>query len=50
MSQYFGDPEGTNGPVLVSARSFSLFSHSWLHDSPRGLMKWALVILIVHFP
>ena len=45
MSQYFGDPEGTNGPVYVGALIFALFILGCM--IVRGPMKWALVILTV---
>ena len=45
MSQYFGDPEGTNGPVYVGALIFVLFILGCM--IVRGPMKWALVILTV---
>lgn len=43
MSQYFGDPEGTNGPVYVGALIIALFIAGLL--IVRGPMKWALAIL-----
>lgn len=45
MSQYFGDPEGTNGPVYVGALIFALFLLGCM--IVRGPMKWALLILTV---
>lgn len=43
MSQYFGDPEGTNGPVYVGALIFALFLLACA--IVKGPMKWALLIL-----
>lgn len=43
MSQYFGEPEGTNGPVYVGALIVALFLLGCA--IVRGPMKWALVIL-----
>ncbi|MDE6116463.1 MAG: YfhO family protein [Duncaniella sp.] len=45
MSQYFGDPEGTNGPVYVGALVFALFLLGCV--IVKGPMKWALVALTV---
>lgn len=45
MSPYFGDPEGTNGPVYVGALIFALFLVGSV--IVRGPLKWALVILTV---
>lgn len=45
MSQYFGDPEGTNGPVYVGALIVALFLLGAV--TVRGPLKWALVILTV---
>lgn len=45
MSQYFGDPEGTNGPVYVGALIFALFLLGCV--VVKGPMKWALVILTI---
>lgn len=45
MSQYFGDPEGTNGPVYVGALIFALFLLGCV--IVKGPMKWALLILTV---
>ena len=45
MSQYFGDPEGTNGPVYVGALIFALFLMGCV--IVKGPMKWALVVLTV---
>ena len=43
MSQYFGDPEGTNGPVYVGALIVALFLLGAV--TVRGPLKWVLVIL-----
>lgn len=43
MSQYFGDPEGTNGPVYVGALIFAFFLLACA--IVKGPMKWALLIL-----
>ncbi|MDE5785717.1 MAG: hypothetical protein K2H98_04210, partial [Duncaniella sp.] len=43
LSQYFGDPEGTNGPVYVGSLIFSLFLLGAV--IVRGPMKWALLLL-----
>ena len=45
MSQYFGDPEGTNGPVYVGALIFALFLVGCV--IVKGPLKWALVALTV---
>lgn len=45
MSQYFGDPEGTNGPVYVGALIFALFLVGCV--IVKGPMKWALLVLTV---
>ncbi|MCM1484535.1 MAG: YfhO family protein [Muribaculaceae bacterium] len=45
MSQYFGDPEGTNGPVYVGALVLALFFLGCA--IVKGPLKWALVILTV---
>lgn len=45
MSQYFGDPEGTNGPVYVGALIFVFFILGCI--IVRGPMKWVLLILTV---
>lgn len=45
MSQYFGDPEGTNGPVYVGALIFALFLVGCV--IVRGTLKWALLALTV---
>ncbi|MBP3304219.1 MAG: YfhO family protein [Muribaculaceae bacterium] len=45
MSQYFGDPEGTNGPVYVGALIFALFLLGCV--IVKGPLKWALVVLTV---
>ena len=43
MSQYFGDPEGTNGPVYVGALIFAFFLLACA--IVKGPLKWALLIL-----
>ncbi|MDE5749183.1 MAG: hypothetical protein K2H87_00265, partial [Duncaniella sp.] len=43
LSQYFGDPEGTNGPVYVGALIFALFLLGAV--MVKGSLKWALVVL-----
>lgn len=45
MSQYFGEPEGTNGPVYVGALVFALFLLGCIII--KGPMKWALVVLTI---
>lgn len=45
MSQYFGDPEGTNGPVYVGALIFALFLLGIV--IVRGPMKWVLAVLTI---
>lgn len=45
VSQYFGDPEGTNGPVYVGALIFSLFLLGIV--IVRGPLKWVLAILTI---
>ncbi|MCM1521896.1 MAG: YfhO family protein [Muribaculaceae bacterium] len=45
MSQYFGDPEGTNGPVYVGALIFALFIVGCV--IVKGPMKWVLLALTV---
>ena len=45
LSQYFGDPEGTNGPVYVGALIFALFLLGAV--MVKGPLKWALVALTV---
>ncbi|MBD5321972.1 MAG: YfhO family protein [Bacteroides sp.] len=45
MSQYFGDPEGTNGPVYVGALIFALFLLGCV--IVKGPLKWALLALTV---
>lgn len=45
LSQYFGDPEGTNGPVYVGALIFAFFLLGAV--IVRGPLKWALVVLTV---
>lgn len=43
VSRYFGEPEGTNGPVYVGAVIFTLFLLGCL--IVRGPVKWALLVL-----
>lgn len=43
MSQYFGEPEGTNGPVYVGAVIFVLFLLGCF--IVRGPLKWALLVM-----
>ena len=43
LSPYFGDPEGTNGPVYVGALVVALFLLGAV--VVKGPLKWALVIL-----
>lgn len=43
FSQYFGEPEGTNGPVYVGAVIFMLFILGCL--IVKGPFKWALIAL-----
>lgn len=43
QSQYFGDPEGTNGPVYVGALIFALFLLGCV--IVKGPVKWVLVVL-----
>lgn len=43
--QYFGEPEGTNGPVYVGALIFALFLVGCI--IVRGPMKWVLIVLTV---
>lgn len=43
VSQYFGEPEGTNGPVYVGALIFALFLLGCF--IVRGPVKWALLVL-----
>lgn len=43
FSQYFGGPEGTNGPVYVGAIIVALFIFGAI--VVRGPVKWALVVL-----
>ncbi len=43
VGQYFGEPEGTNGPVYVGAVIFTLFLLGCF--IVRGPMKWALLIM-----
>jgi len=45
MSQYFGDPEGTNGPVYVGALIFAFFLLGCA--IVKGPMKWALLALTI---
>ncbi|MDE5687516.1 MAG: YfhO family protein [Paramuribaculum sp.] len=45
MSQYFGEPEGTNGPVYVGALVFALFLLGCIII--KGPLKWALVVLTI---
>ncbi|MDE6048566.1 MAG: YfhO family protein [Paramuribaculum sp.] len=45
MSQYFGEPEGTNGPVYVGAIVFALFLLGCV--IVKGPVKWALIVLTV---
>lgn len=45
LSQYFGDPEGTNGPVYAGALIVALFLLGAI--TVRGPLKWALVILTI---
>lgn len=45
LSQYFGDPEGTNGPVYVGALIFALFIVGCV--IVRGPVKWALLVLTI---
>lgn len=45
LSQYFGDPEGTNGPVYVGAIVFALFLLGCV--VVKGPIKWTLVVLTV---
>lgn len=45
MSQYFGDPEGTNGPVYVGALIVALFLLGCV--IVKGPVKWALLVLTV---
>lgn len=43
VSQYFGEPEGTNGPVYVGVVIFALFLVGC--TIVRGPLKWALAVL-----
>lgn len=45
LSRYFGEPEGTNGPVYVGALICVLFVLGCI--VVRGPLKWALVVLTV---
>ena len=45
VSRYFGEPEGTNGPVYVGALIFTLFLLSCF--IVRGPVKWALLCVTV---
>ena len=45
VSQYFGEPEGTNGPVYVGAIIFALFILGCI--VVKGPVKWALIAATV---
>lgn len=45
LSQYFGEPEGTNGPVYVGAVIFALFLLGCV--IVKGPVKWTLLILTI---
>lgn len=45
VSQYFGEPEGTNGPVYVGVIVFALFIMGCI--AVRGPLKWALLAVTV---
>lgn len=45
MSQYFGEPEGTNGPVYVGALIVALFLVGCA--IVKGPLKWALVVMTI---
>lgn len=45
LSRYFGEPEGTNGPVYVGALICALFLLGCV--VVRGPLRWALVVLTV---
>lgn len=45
MSQYFGEPESTNGPIYVGVIIFALFLTGCV--IVKGPLKWALAILTV---
>ena len=45
VGQYFGEPEGTNGPVYVGAVIFTLFLLGCF--IVRGPVKWALLIMTI---
>lgn len=45
VSQYFGEPEGTNGPVYVGAIIFTLFLLGCF--IVRGPVKWALLVMTI---
>lgn len=45
LSQYFGDPEGTNGPVYVGALICALFLLGCI--IVKGPIKWALIVLTI---
>lgn len=45
LSQYFGEPEGTNGPVYVGVIVFALFLVGCF--IVKGPLKWALVVMTV---
>lgn len=45
LSQYFGEPEGTNGPIYVGAVVFALFLLGCV--IVKGPVKWALLTLTI---
>lgn len=45
MSQYFGDPEGTNGPIYVGALIFAFFILGCI--IVKGPLKWVLLALTI---
>lgn len=45
VGQYFGEPEGTNGPVYVGAIIFTLFLLGCL--IVKGPVKWALLVMTI---
>lgn len=45
VGQYFGEPEGTNGPVYVGAIIFTLFLLGCL--ILKGPVKWALLVMTI---
>lgn len=45
MSQYFGEPEGTNGPVYVGVLIFALFLVGCV--VVKGPVKWSLLIMTI---